>query len=98
MLRCKLNGLLALAFILVPEHLSYSRADTQSTNSDQYKIPQPADFKQLVPSLEVTASVYFPERSQTDETPLITADGSKINARHPKRHRWAALSRNLLKR
>lgn len=46
----------------------------------------------------VTASVYFPEEAQTDSTPLITADGSQINETHPKKHKWIAVSRNLLTR
>ncbi len=46
----------------------------------------------------VTASVYFPEEAQTDSTPLITADGSRINETHPKKHKWIAVSRNLLTR
>lgn len=46
----------------------------------------------------VTATVYYPEVAQTDSTPLITADGSKINKTHPKKHKWIAVSRNLLSR
>jgi 3D (Asp-Asp-Asp) domain-containing protein len=43
----------------------------------------------------VAASVYFPEPHQTDSTPFITADGSKINKKNPKKHRWIAVSRDL---
>ena len=46
----------------------------------------------------VTATVYFPETAQTDSSPLITADGSKINHKHPKKNKWIAVSRNLLTR
>ncbi len=46
----------------------------------------------------VTASVYYPEEAQTDSTPFITADGSQINETHPKKHKWIAVSRNLLTR
>ncbi|WP_062544324.1 RlpA-like double-psi beta-barrel domain-containing protein [Rufibacter tibetensis] len=48
--------------------------------------------------INVDASVYFPLEEQTDEDPLITADGSKINEKNPRQHRWLALSRNLLSR
>jgi 3D (Asp-Asp-Asp) domain-containing protein len=48
--------------------------------------------------INVTASIYFPVVAQTDETPLITADGSRINQVKPRKHRWVALSRNLLKK
>ena len=49
-------------------------------------------------SIKVAASVYFPVESQTDDTPLITADGSKIKKKKPSQHRWIAVSRNLLNR
>ncbi|MGV3539886.1 MAG: hypothetical protein ACO1OQ_08755 [Rufibacter sp.] len=48
--------------------------------------------------ITVDASIYYPEEAQTDDTPYITADGSKINERNPRKHRWLALSRNLLAR
>ncbi|MBA9076720.1 MULTISPECIES: hypothetical protein [Rufibacter] len=48
--------------------------------------------------ITVDASVYYPEEEQTDDTPFITADGSRINERNPRKHRWLALSRNLLAR
>lgn len=46
----------------------------------------------------VTATVYYPQVAQTDDTPFITADGSKINHKHPRKHKWIAVSRNLLTR
>ncbi|WP_206683973.1 RlpA-like double-psi beta-barrel domain-containing protein [Rufibacter sediminis] len=48
--------------------------------------------------IKVDASVYYPVPEQTDEDPFITADGSKINEKNPRQHRWLALSRNLLTR
>ncbi|MFC6998639.1 RlpA-like double-psi beta-barrel domain-containing protein [Rufibacter roseus] len=57
-----------------------------------------APVKPAKPTFQVSASVYFPEAEQTDDTPLITADGSKINEKNPRKHRWLALSRNLLSR
>ncbi|WP_439883388.1 hypothetical protein ACSX1A_09465 [Pontibacter sp. MBLB2868] len=46
-------------------------------------------------TLTVSASIYHPEPNQTDSTPYITADGSHINKRDPKKHRWIAVSRDL---
>lgn len=46
----------------------------------------------------VTATVYYPVVAQTDDTPFITADGSRINQKHPRKHKWIAVSRNLLTR
>lgn len=51
-------------------------------------------------SFEVTASYYNPTKSQCGSTPLITADGSKINMAKLKRGelRWVAVSRDLRSR
>ena len=45
----------------------------------------------------VTATCYHPTIEQTDDSPFITSDGSKINKKYPFKHRWIALSRDLLK-
>jgi 3D (Asp-Asp-Asp) domain-containing protein len=66
--------------------------DWKSVHNTSTKIPE------TNPTIQVVASVYFPEASQTDDTPYITADGSKINKRNPKTHRWLAVSRDLHKR
>lgn len=43
-------------------------------------------------------TVYHPVKAQTDDTPLITSDGSRIDLRKLKRReiRWCAISRDLL--
>ena len=46
----------------------------------------------------VTVTMYNPTPGQTDRTPNITADGTKINPRKASSYRYIALSRNLLKR
>jgi hypothetical protein len=48
----------------------------------------------------ITGTYYNPVESQCDGSPLITADGSKINVEKLKNNkiRWVALSRNLLQR
>lgn len=48
-----------------------------------------------VETFTVSASVYHPVPGQTDATPFITADGSRINKKNPKKHRWIAVSRDL---
>ena len=45
----------------------------------------------------VSATVYNPEASQCDDSPLITADGGKINEAKANEQRWVAVSRDLLK-
>lgn len=46
----------------------------------------------------VTLTYYQPIRSQCDNNPLVTADGSKINLHHLRNNRikWCAISRDLL--
>ena len=46
----------------------------------------------------VTVTMYNPTPGQTDRTPNITADGTRINPRKASSYRYIALSRNLLKR
>ena len=49
-------------------------------------------------SYNVTVTTYNPTRQQTDSTPNITADGTKINIRKATSYRYVALSRDLLSR
>ena len=46
----------------------------------------------------VTMTCYQPVKAQCDDTPLITADGSKINLQKLKngKLKWCAISRDLL--
>lgn len=46
----------------------------------------------------VTLTYYQPVKSQCDNNPLITADGSRINLHHLKSNKikWCAISRDLL--
>ena len=47
---------------------------------------------------DVTVTMYHPIPNQTDSTPNITADGTKINPKKASSYRYIALSRDLLKR
>jgi 3D (Asp-Asp-Asp) domain-containing protein len=51
-----------------------------------------------LPTYRVTATVYMAETSQTDDEPLVTADNSRISPHQTHKSRWAAVSRDLLKR
>ena len=46
----------------------------------------------------VTGTMYSPTLAQCDNTPNITADGTKINPKHASQYRYVALSRDLLER
>ena len=51
-----------------------------------------------VEQYDVTATIYHAVRNQTDKTPHITADGTRLDVRNASKYRFVALSRNLLKR
>jgi 3D (Asp-Asp-Asp) domain-containing protein len=46
-------------------------------------------------SIPITVTIYHPTIKQCDASPLITADGSKINSKQPQR--WCGVSRDLFK-
>jgi 3D (Asp-Asp-Asp) domain-containing protein len=46
----------------------------------------------------VTVTTYTTDTSETDEEPLITASGFKLDSLNPKRHKIIAVSRDLKKR
>ena len=48
--------------------------------------------------IEVDVTMYRPIRRETDSTPNITADGTKIKISEASRYRFVAVSRNLLER
>ena len=51
-----------------------------------------------IQSYDVTVTTYNPTRSQTDSTPNITADGTKIKPWLATEYRYVALSRDLIAR
>ena len=48
--------------------------------------------------LDVVVTMYHPVRGQTDRTPDILADGTKIRIHKASEYKYVAVSRNLLKR
>ena len=48
--------------------------------------------------LNVTVTMYQPVRWQTDSTPNILADGTRIKTKQASNYKFIAVSRNLLKR
>lgn len=59
-------------------------------------LPVNAKKQRTVTHCRVT--VYHPVKGQTDKTPLVTSDGSKIDLKKLKKKqiRWCAISRDLL--
>src|SRR5687768_17357585 len=106
MVKYKLYGILSMFIFSLPkiilptQNTSLTENSTSATTQEIAYIPirkVPVKTKPIKP-INVTASVYFPVKSQTDDSPLITADNSKINPLKPRKHRWIAVSRNLLRR
>jgi 3D (Asp-Asp-Asp) domain-containing protein len=111
MIRYKLYGILSLFIFSFPNFSTSHQRETPKYYKTDALIPallaqafpigvqpQPKKVRKKKKAVHVTASVYFPVPAQTDSTPLITADGSHINKQKARKHRWVALSRNLLKR
>jgi len=51
-----------------------------------------------IEGIDVTVTMYHPTRGQTDSTPNILADGTKITIHQASEYKYIAVSRNLLKR
>lgn len=110
MFRIKVLAAVFYVVIALAEELSFYRADSTAPNIEE-QLQQPplewppletedksatsAETTQNAPTFTVSASIYHPEPAQTDATPYITADGSRINKKNPKKHRWIAVSRDL---
>ena len=59
------------------------------------------DMKDTTPEIifkQVKATMYHPVEEQCDDTPLITADGSKIDPYNVSDWNWIAVSQHMLKR
>jgi 3D (Asp-Asp-Asp) domain-containing protein len=104
MIKLKILAVLVSITLAVTEDLKsfFFESDDQLAPNELLTDIKPIESKKsqiitppIITNYKVSASVYFPEPSQTDSTPLITADGSKINKKNPKKQRWIAVSRDL---
>ena len=55
-------------------------------------------YKYETEGMSVTVTMYQPLRYQTDSTPNILADGTRIRTQEASKYKFIAVSRNLLKR
>ena len=69
----------------------------QSVVRDNIELKQKLD-KYETEGMNVTVTMYEPVRYQTDSTPNILADGTRIRVHKASEYRFIAVSRNLLKR
>ncbi|MCC9135014.1 hypothetical protein ACFSKU_19025 [Pontibacter silvestris] len=109
MFRYKLLAVVFSVLVALAEEFSLLKAESPSPKIEQSELDWPIrlahhsieEDKEVVKedepqqALTVSASVYYPVPGQTDGTPFITADGSKISKRNPGKHRWIAVSRDL---
>lgn len=106
MVRLKLYGIYSLFLFSIPKLFTIS---PQRDTTIKPKLPElivtvpveepsPKKEVEFPKPIRVAASVYYPEVAQTDSTPYTTADGSRINKKKPGKHRWVAVSRNLLRK
>ena len=103
-----------LAFVLlVPALLSFTNDETTNETvskslTNSLEVPERGELTNaikrteshadIVSSFNVTITMYEPVASQTDDTPNITADGTKFDILVASEYKYVALSRNLLKR
>lgn len=104
MIKLKILAVLVSITLAVTEDVKsfFSEIDNSKVLDEQPDEIKPIESKQskiitppVITNFKVTASVYYPEPGQTDSTPFITADGSRINKKNPKNQRWIAVSRDL---
>lgn len=107
MFRIKILAVLVSVIVALTEELTWLKAEspapkveekkTMGWPPEQYETAAAPDTARssTQPTLIVSASVYHAEPNQTDSTPFITADGSRINRKNPGKHRWIAVSRDL---
>ena len=72
--------------------------DLMDKNDQQDNIIQELKKQMNLIEYDVTVTMYNPVKSQCDDTPNITADGTRINPRKASQYRYVALSRDLLTR
>lgn len=102
MIRYKILAAVFSVIVAVTEEFSLFAPDIPPSTKAEIDLtdwqnlePLTTELPETSPTINVVASVYFPEPGQTDNSPYITADGSRINKRNPKKHRWLAVSRDL---
>ena len=86
---------------LFKEYQTYYMGIIDSLEDDRVRLQLMIDEHEhgvSLAGLDVTVTMYHPVRQQTDRTPNILADGTKITVHKASEYRYVAVSRNLLKR
>jgi 3D (Asp-Asp-Asp) domain-containing protein len=74
----------------------YKKQIEELQNENTLLREQVAEIK--LEGMNVTVTMYHPTRYQTDSTPNILADGTRITVHRASEYKYIAVSRNLLKR
>ena len=74
----------------------FHRDSVRELNSENERLKEIVEEFKLE-GMEVTVTMYHPVRAQTDSTPNILADGTRIRVHKASEYRFIAVSRNLLK-
>lgn len=89
--------LLALPFIIIA--VVFLASENRYEPLKQYDLYKPTveRIHVLNPSVKVKATYYNPDKGQTDSSPFITACNYRIDPDDPDKHRYVALSRDLIR-
>ena len=90
-----INGLVSVKFIEKNKHTMKEMLDVVVQERDELKL-QLKEYEQN--GIEVDVTMYHPVTQQTDATPDILADGTRIKITKASEYKFIAVSRNLLKR
>ena len=85
------NGIISTKF------LNDKNIQLQSLRDENKRLSEKLDEYETE-GMHVTVTMYQPVRYQTDSTPNIPADGTRIRTREASNYKFIAVSRNLLKR
>ena len=85
------NGIVSTKF------LSDKNIQLQSLVDENKRLAEKLDEYETE-GMHVTVTMYHPVREQTDSTPNILADGTRIKTDKASNYKFIAVSRNLLKR
>ena len=83
--------------IITTKFLNDKNIQLQSLRDENKRLAEKLD-EYKTRETNVTVTMYQPIRSQTDSTPNILADGTRIKTHEASNYKFIAVSRNLLKR
>ena len=92
---CKVLGIILFFLVTI---LALQILGCDSGNIDMTSSVKQLDIRRVESEFTVIGTMYNPTLSQCDETPTITADGTRINPEKASQYRYIALSRDLLER